>query len=58
VKGKRKCLKGVVLNEIGSDYLQFWRDKRTVFGYFKLGEMLFYMSKPSLNVKGSLRGIL
>jgi hypothetical protein len=28
------------INEIGSDYLPFWRDKRTRFGYFKLDEMV------------------
>jgi hypothetical protein len=32
-------LSEIGINEIGSDYLPFWRDKRTRFGYFKLGEM-------------------
>lgn len=27
------------INEPRSDYLQFWRDKRTIFGYFKLDEI-------------------
>jgi hypothetical protein len=31
-----RCLLSNGVNEIGSDYLPFWRDKRTPFGYFKL----------------------
>lgn len=27
------------VNETGSDYLLFWRDKRTTCGYFKLAEI-------------------
>jgi len=36
---RRIVLPEVRINEIGSDYLQFWRDKRTQFGYFKLSEI-------------------
>jgi hypothetical protein len=28
------------ITEVGSDYLYFWRDKRTACGYFKLGDIL------------------
>ena len=37
---RRIVLPEVRINEIGSNYLQFWRDKRNVFGYFKLGDIL------------------
>jgi hypothetical protein len=34
-----RCLLSNGVNEIGSDYLPFWRDKRTQFDYFKLYEI-------------------
>jgi hypothetical protein len=33
-----RCLLSNGVNEIGSDYLPFWRDKRTQFDYFKSAE--------------------
>jgi hypothetical protein len=35
-RNRRIVLPELGINEIGSDYLPFWRDKRTQFGYFKL----------------------
>jgi hypothetical protein len=35
-----RCLLSNGVNEIGSDYLPFWRNKRTQFDYFKLGEVI------------------
>jgi hypothetical protein len=40
IRHRRTVLPELGINEIGSDYLPFWRDKRTRFGYFKLAEMV------------------
>jgi hypothetical protein len=37
-RNRRIVLPELGINEIGSDYLPFWRDKRTQFGYFELGD--------------------
>lgn len=38
IRHKSIVLPKIGTNEIGSDYLLFWRGKRIQFGYFKLAE--------------------
>jgi hypothetical protein len=44
-RNRRIVLPELGINEVGSDYLPFWRDKRTQFGYFKLGDILLGVLK-------------
>jgi len=39
IKHRSIVLSKIGINEIGSDYSLFWKDRRLLFGYFKLSEI-------------------
>jgi len=56
IRHRRIVLPEVGINEIGSDYFLFWRNKRTQFGYFKLTEIPHAALRILRNMKEIMLG--